>query len=131
MTQDTESPQVDLRRFRLAGTSAGDMVVELDGKDISRSVYGVHLNIAADLRNPFAHVVLELSPLAGSEFDGMARVAIGEQPDPGPAAVQFLTAMDPKELERVALQRLDIDTGEGGLTGAMLRQLIEWASGRS
>jgi hypothetical protein len=47
--------------------------------------------------------------------------------DDGVAA--FLSQIDPAELERVALNRLDLEGGENMLTAAMLRQLIEWATG--
>lgn len=137
MTQDTTAADRSLaddtptpKPFTCRYAGPGKAEVLLDGRDITSQLKGVHIDAMA--HDPAAYVVLELMPRAeGVQFEGLARVAIGEQPDPGPAAAHFLAAIDPKELERVVLQRLDIDSGEGGLTGAMLRQLTEWASGRA
>jgi len=75
-------------------------------------------------------VVLAVKPGA-TLFEGEARVLIGEEPDPGPAAVRFLEAMDPETLQNAALSRPDLGTGPTATTEALLRTLIEWASGRS
>lgn len=136
MTQETagrpslDDPSLNARPFTLRYGGPGKAEVLLDGQDVTKHVSGVRIDAVAP--DPVAYVVLELNPHAeGVLFDGLARVAVGETPDPGPAAAVFLSAIDPEQLERAALQRLDIDQGEGGLTGAMLRQLTEWASGRS
>ncbi|MET7898957.1 hypothetical protein [Streptomyces mirabilis] len=54
---------------------------------------------------------------------------IGVPPEPGPAAAEFLEAMDPVEVERAALARVDLENVPGGGTAAVLRQLAEWARG--
>ncbi|WP_344103708.1 hypothetical protein [Streptomyces beijiangensis] len=99
----------------------------LDGVDVSRHVAAYSLQQAAG--EPCT-AVLHLSPRAGAEFDGLARVVVGEAPDPGPAAASFLEAIDGRELERAVLTRHDLLDGQPQeLTRAMLRLLIEWARG--
>ncbi|MFF3565461.1 hypothetical protein ACFYXS_36040 [Streptomyces sp. NPDC002574] len=108
-----------------AGHATG--TVALDGRDISKKVSGYSLQQRAG--RP-AELVLFLSPLLNDEFDGLARVMVGVPPDPGPAAAEFLSAIDAGELERHALSRHDLmDGGPHELTRGMLRLLREWASG--
>ncbi|AIA03451.1 hypothetical protein [Streptomyces noursei] len=64
-----------------------------------------------------------------ADFNGLARVAVADLPDPGPAAEEFLASIDAEALERTALARLDVGTGPNSLTQAMLIQLREWARG--
>ncbi|WP_392749463.1 hypothetical protein [Streptomyces sp. LN590] len=100
----------------------------LDGRDISSQVSGYDLRQRAG--QP-AELVLFLSPVVKDEFDGLARVAVGVSPDPGPAAAAFLSAIDAGELERNALARYDLlDGGPHEMTRAMLALLQDWASGR-
>lgn len=61
--------------------------------------------------------------------EGLAEVVVGRPPDPGEAAAAFLEAIDPGELERTALARMDLDGRPYGMTSAILRQLGEWARG--
>lgn len=74
-------------------------------------------------------VVLYAGDFAETVFDGLARVAVADASDPGPAAAVFLAAIDAEELERAALARPDLGTGPRSLTEAMLTQLQEWARG--
>lgn len=121
--------QTDLRAVKLMYSGPGKALVEIDGVDLTNRIHG--FRVEAQAPDPQAYVVLDVLPrMDGVEFEGLARVAVGEQPDPGPAAAKFLAAIDAGELERVALMRDDVDS-DGGLTGAMLRQLQEWASGRA
>ncbi|MEU2592995.1 hypothetical protein ABZ649_04615 [Streptomyces albidoflavus] len=74
--------------------------------------------------------VLHLSGVVAPVLDGLARVVVGVPPDPGPAAAEFLSAIDPGELERAALGRHDLLDGQPHeLVRAMLVQLVEWARG--
>ena len=116
-----------LRTVRISAEYATG-TVELDGRDISSHVSGYQLKQRAG--GP-AELVLRLSPLVKDEFDGLARVVVGVDPDPGPAAAAFLSAIDAGELERHVLSRHDLmDGGQYELTRAMLRLLQDWASGR-
>ncbi|MEU6318097.1 hypothetical protein [Streptomyces sp. NPDC047009] len=115
-----------LRQVRITADQATGSVA-LDGRNISKHVSGYSLSQRAG--QP-AELVLLLSPLVKDEFDGLARVVVGEAPDPGPAAAAFLSAIDAGELERHVLARHDLmDGGPNELTRAMLRLLQEWASG--
>ncbi|MFJ4910648.1 hypothetical protein ACIQCR_34785 [Streptomyces sp. NPDC093249] len=52
-------------------------------------------------------------------------------PDPGPAAAEFLEAIDARQLEQTALARIDLLDGQPNeLTRAMLHLLTEWARGQ-
>jgi hypothetical protein len=61
------------------------------------------------------------------EFDGMAHVVIGDEPDPAQAVVDYLRSLDPKTLEQAALQRDDLGEERYALTRAMLAQAADWA----
>ncbi|REE61440.1 hypothetical protein BX257_4018 [Streptomyces sp. 3212.3] len=102
--------------------------ITMDGRDISRYVSGYELH---QLAGKPAELVLRLSPMVKDEFDGLARVVVGELPDPGPAAAAFLGAIDAGELERHVLARHDLmDGGPHELTRAMLVLLQQWANGQ-
>ncbi|MFB7742493.1 hypothetical protein [Streptomyces sp. NPDC056132] len=101
--------------------------VELDGVDISRDVSAYTVQ---QIAGEPAHVTLHLSEYAGRAVDGLARVEVGVPPDPGPAAAQFLSSLDGRELERAVLARHDLLDGEPHELGrGMLRLLTEWARG--
>lgn len=81
---------------------------------------------------------LEVSILNGATLDldqsvALAQVyatrAMTEPVDMGGGGelAAFLRGVDPKELERVVLERDDL---HDGLTGPMLEQLAQWAEGR-
>jgi hypothetical protein len=56
--------------------------------------------------------------------------AAGAEPErSGIDAVEFLSAIDPGELEKAALYREDTEPGEHGLMRAVLATLVEWAAG--
>ncbi|MFF2731780.1 hypothetical protein ACFVS9_28215 [Streptomyces sp. NPDC058008] len=103
--------------------------VAIDGTDVSRSLQGYSLQHqvgAAPL------LVLHTAPHQGLDFEGLAHVAVAapEQAD-GDLVAAFLQNIDPAALERAALERDDLDGGRHELTVAMLRQLADWAQGRT
>ncbi|MFJ4684712.1 hypothetical protein [Streptomyces sp. NPDC088789] len=105
-------------------------VMEIDGHDVSREVVAYSLTHRA---GGVPQMVVELSEhsTAGGVFDGLAHVAIGEPPDPGPVAAAFLSVISAAELEKVALTRHDLLDGRPHeLTRAMLAVLHEWALGQ-
>ncbi|THA29184.1 hypothetical protein E6R18_25060 [Streptomyces sp. A1277] len=66
------------------------------------------------------------------QWQGLARVAVADPgQDAGQAVAAFLQGIDPGALERVALERDDLDGSSHELTVAMLRQLADWALGRN
>lgn len=110
----------------------GLFLLQLDGVEIRKKVSEVHIS-AVDGDLPRVVLVLSKS-VDPTEFEGLARVAVGEPPeplDPGPAAAVFIGAIDPEELEKAALVRPDLGGEPYDLTRAMLAQLTEWANGRS
>ncbi|MFE0640146.1 hypothetical protein [Streptomyces sp. NPDC058877] len=102
--------------------------VEIDGQDVSRLLHSYHVQQEAG-REPT--VVLELAAHRTTELEGLARVVVGVPPDPGPAAAEFLQAIDAAQLEQAALARHDLQDGRPNeLTRAMLQLLGEWARGQ-
>ncbi|MFI9149475.1 hypothetical protein [Streptomyces sp. NPDC053367] len=110
-------------------TDGAKAALRIDGIDYSRLIsgYTIHQRAGqtADLIIQFAHG--KTSP----DFDGHARVAVGVPYAPGPAAAQFLSAIDAALLEKAVLARHDLmDGGPHELTRATLVQLREWAQGQ-
>nr|BFD90923.1 hypothetical protein KitaXyl93_22830 [Kitasatospora sp. Xyl93] len=101
--------------------------LEIDGHDIADQVRSYELrHIAGQL----PELQLLLRPTAVPEWEGTARVVVGEAPDAGPSAAVFLRALDPVETERAVLARHDLlDGGPHEFTRALLAQLTEWALG--
>lgn len=102
--------------------------VAVDGQDVSEHVAAVDVHAVP---HDLPRVVLHLRPTGSwpAELDLLARVEVGVAPEPGPAATAFLEALDPLEVERAALARMDLENVPGGGTAAVLRQLAEWARG--
>ncbi|WP_405803403.1 hypothetical protein [Streptomyces sp. NBC_01187] len=101
--------------------------IEIDGQRIDPGALTTY-TISHQAGEP-PHLILDSEDPASIVFDGLARVAVADVPDPGPAAAIFLDAIDAEELERAALARPDLGTGPHSLTQAMLTQLGEWARG--
>lgn len=114
-------------RFQLTFDGRSHAVV-VDGQDLSEHVSAVDVHAVP---HDLPRVVLHLRPTGTwpTALDLLARVEIGMPPEPGPAAAAFLEALDPLEVERAALARMDLENVPGGGTAAVLRQLAEWARG--
>lgn len=114
---------LDQRRqeFRII-TRPDSTTIEVDGEDVSSKVHAARLDL--DSRG----ATLTLAGPAAGEIDGVALVQVESPSPPGEQVAAFLGGIDPAELERVALNREDMETH--GLTKAMLNQLAEWAVGR-
>lgn len=114
-------------RFRMTfdGRAYG---VGVDGQDVTEHVAAIDVHADA---HDLPRVVLHLRPTGTwpAELDLLARVEVGVPPEPGPSAAAFLEALDPLEVERTALARMDLQNVPGGGTAAVLRQLAEWARG--
>jgi hypothetical protein len=116
-------------KIRMLGPGHGEIL--LHGLDIASDVQG--FQVTAMPGDPIPEVVLMLNARAASNlvYEGMARVVVGEAPDPGPAAATFLEAMDPELLEQKAMERVHEFPGRGGTTAAILAVLRDWANGRA
>ncbi|MEV7936606.1 hypothetical protein AB0O82_10725 [Kitasatospora sp. NPDC088264] len=102
--------------------------IEVDGVDVSRDVRAYSLQQQA---GELPELALLIAPHHIDRWEGAARVVIGEEPEPGPAAAAFLAALDAGELERAVLDRHDLMTeGAHEFTAALLVQLTEWALGK-
>ncbi|MFE3196816.1 hypothetical protein [Embleya sp. NPDC059237] len=115
---------------RLTITSDGARhELHLDGQDLTDSLRGIEVVLEAGTPPV---VVLHPAPARAmpAVLDVLARVHVGED-DPGPAAARFIARIDPGELERAALNRMDLGSGPHSLTEAMMRQLTEWATGHA
>ncbi|MFF7586751.1 hypothetical protein ACFZCK_04560 [Kitasatospora purpeofusca] len=122
MDQSTSTSRV---RIRPEGVVAR---IEVDGVDVSRDVRAYSLQQQA---GELPELALLIAPHRVDDWEGAARVVIGDEPDPGPAAAAFLAALDAGELERAVLNRQDLMTGgEHEFTVALLVQLTEWALGK-
>jgi hypothetical protein len=125
----TGDPEAHPVQIRMLGPGKAEIL--LHDVDIANDVSGFYLSCPSATELPELVVMLHPKLATATEWEGFARVLVGEEPDPGPAAAKFLEAIDPDELERAALARLDLENTPGGGTAAMLRQLVEWANGRS
>ncbi|MDY0811454.1 hypothetical protein [Kitasatospora purpeofusca] len=112
-------------RIQAAGPTAR---LEVDGHDIADQVASYQLQHTAG-QPP--ELLLLLRPTADPQWEGAARIVVGADPDPGPAAAAFLAALDPAETERAVLDRHDLqDGGPNEFVRALLLQLTEWALGK-
>lgn len=103
--------------------------VAVDGRDVSEHIAAVEVHAAP---HDLPQVVLHLRPTGSwpTELGLLGQVAVQAAPEPGgPATAAFLAALDPLEVERAALARMDLENVPGGGTAAVLRQLTEWARG--
>ncbi|MEU0624980.1 hypothetical protein ABZ329_29485 [Streptomyces rubiginosohelvolus] len=116
------------RHVRITADSAMGKVV-IDGADVSRSLQGYSLQHQAG-GPPL--LVLHTNPHQVFDFEGLAHVAVAApEQDDGQVVAAFLQNIDPGALARAALERDDLDGGPNELTVAMLRQLADWAQGRT
>ncbi|MGW3121360.1 hypothetical protein ACWDBW_30125 [Streptomyces sp. NPDC001107] len=108
-------------------TRGGRADIEIDGERIEPSA--VRAYSVSHFAGERPDIVLHVADREEAHWSGLARVAVADLPDPGPAAAVFLDAIDPEALERAALARPDLGTEPYSLTKAMLTQLGEWARG--
>ncbi|MER6086831.1 hypothetical protein [Streptomyces bluensis] len=116
----------DLHSVRITGRGPKAAIV-VDGRRVDPGAFKGYAISHQEGESP--QIVLHAGDYTESVFEGLARVAVADASDPGPAAAVFLAAIDAQELERAALARSDLGTGPRSLTEAMLTQLQEWARG--
>lgn len=130
MTETTlAAPEPVAFSARIMGPAAAE--ITLDGQRIENHLAGFTYDVeAGDSAGGVPQVVLRLAARATfpAVLDGLARVYVAEE-QPVIGAAEFLAAIDPEELERAALARIDLGTGPGATTQAILTQLGEWARG--
>ncbi|MFE3216113.1 hypothetical protein [Streptomyces antimycoticus] len=121
-TNDTDTT----RRVEITARD-GRADIEIDDARIDPSA--VKAYSVSHLAGEQPELLLHVADRGATQWSGMARVAVADLSDPGPAAAVFLEAIDPEALERAALARSDLGTEPYSLTKAMLLQLGEWARG--
>ncbi|MEU8560580.1 hypothetical protein AB0C45_03730 [Streptomyces cyaneofuscatus] len=118
----------DVRRVEITARGGrADIEIEIDGARIDPGA--VKAYSVSHLAGQRPEVLLHVADRNETQWAGLARVAVADLPDPGPAAAAFLDAIDPEALERAALARPDLGTEPYSLTKTMLTQLGEWARG--
>lgn len=106
----------------------GHATISIDGQPLpSGRVVGYQ--ITHDVANELPMLVLHIREPASVAFEGLARVAVAEQPDAGQAIADFVSNLDPAALQRAAFERDDLSGGKTETTEAILRQIAEWALG--
>ncbi|THA38125.1 hypothetical protein [Streptomyces sp. A1547] len=122
----TIKPLTDPHHVRITSDASGGAVA-LDGVDLSRLVQGYTLH---QMAGQPAQLILEFAPgRPATEYEGLARVAVGVPYEPGEAAERFLAAIDVALLEQAAMHRMDL--GSGRFTAAVVEQLRQWARGEA
>lgn len=123
-----EPSMADTPRKVTVTTDGSKATVVVHDHDLSSDLAGYTLEHRAG-QSP----VLVLYPKRphAAAFEGLAHVVVADEPDPGPAVIQFLRGIDAAALENAALNRDDLDDERYALTRAMLAQLADWAEGRS
>lgn len=106
--------------FRIDATNVADPTIQVDGRDVSRDVRAFRLDCAPGIDLPV--LTLELRPGAGP-VEGTAIVQVAA-PNPAALVAEFLAAVDPAELERVALNG-DLSQGVMPAVLAELARLAE------
>jgi len=111
MDQTNDVPAA--RRVEISA-QGGRADIEFDGTPISPSA--VKAYSVSHFAGERSEVLLHVTDRADTRWSGMARAAIADVPDPGPAATVILDAIAPEALERAALARPDLGTEPYSLT---------------
>jgi hypothetical protein len=108
----------------------GDAVIAVDGEPLPRGQVTGYV-LQHDIHAALPELILHTRQPAGVIFEGLATVAVAAPQDQSEAIAQFLGGIDPAALQRAALDRPDLDGGKHGVTEAILKQLADWAQGRT
>jgi hypothetical protein len=123
-----EPSMADTPRKVTITTEGPKATVVVHDHDLSSDLAGYTLEHRAG--QPPVLVLYPRRSLAAA-FEGLAHVVVADEPDPGPAVLQFLRGIDPAALENAALNRDDLGSERYALTRAMLAQLADWAEGKN
>jgi hypothetical protein len=108
----------------------GDATITIDGTPLPRGqVTGYQLQ--HDVHGALPDLILHTRPPESVVFEGLATVAVGVPQDHGDVIADFVLGLDPAAVQRAALDRPDLDGGKTGTTEAILRQIADWARGRT
>lgn len=109
----------------------GSATISIDGTPLpAGQVTGYVLEHS--VRDSLPMLVLHTRQPEGVIFEGLATVAVAvPQQGHGDVIEQFLQGIDPAALSRAALDRADLDDGKHSVTEAILKQLADWAQGRT
>lgn len=127
MTDTPAEPQAHGVRI---DAQPGHATITLDGTPLPEGQvtgYTLHHDIQAALPT----LVVHTRQPAGAAFEGLARVAVADPRPDSAIVLDFLSTVDPADLENAALNRDDLGPGQYDLTRAMLRQLANWARGQA
>lgn len=126
----TERPDVPQAHGVRIEASPGDVAITLGGEPLPRGQVTGYM-LQHDVHGALPSLILHTRQPEGVLFEGLATVAVAVQQDHGDVIAQFLQGIDPAALSRAALNRDDLDPGKHGVAEAMLKQLADWAKGRS
>lgn len=104
----------------------GENRIEVDGHDITNKIAGVQVGRVAG--EPFTHVTLHLRAEAEIDSDLAEVIAVADTGGAAKSLVELLDQVDPKVLEKQALDRLgSLDGGDMTVGQAFVETLKEWA----
>lgn len=98
----------------------GHATIRVDGVPLD-GVIGYQLS--HDIRTGLPSLILHTTTPDGAAWEGLATVAVSRQEPPGELIAQFLEQVDPKRVERAALEREEPGQGPGSYTRNLLDTL--------
>jgi hypothetical protein len=108
----------------------GSAAITLDGHTLpAGQVTGYQLEHS--IADSLPMLILHTRQPEGLAFEGLARVAVAVPHDPGDAIADFVLGLDPAALQQAALNREDLAGGKTETTEAILKQIADWARGRT
>ncbi|MDX2658364.1 hypothetical protein PV382_23405 [Streptomyces scabiei] len=125
MSEHPEHPQA--RGVRI-DAQPGHATIALDGNTLPQGVVTGYV-LEHSIADAFPMLVLHTRQTRDVAFEGLARVAVAVQQDPGQAVADFVLGLDPAAVQRAALDRSDLSGGKTEITEAILKQIAEWATG--
>jgi hypothetical protein len=108
----------------------GSATIALDGATLpTGQVTGYQLEHS--IADALPMLILHTRQPDGLAFEGFARVAVAVPHDPGDAIADFVLGLDPAALQQAAFNRDDLSGGKTETTEAILKQIADWARGRT
>lgn len=127
MTDQPSGPQAHGVRI---DAQPGSAAISIDGTALPPGqVTGYQ--IEHSIADALPMLILHTRQSDGLAFEGLARVAVAVPHDPGDAIAEFVLGLDPAAVQRAALDRTDLSGGKTEMTEAILKQIADWARGRT